>query len=106
MTSSRALKTHGPAREQQSRRHFMRWKRLLAASTLVVMGGAAMLAQSSGMTKKEQANVKFVENWWREVLMARHLELAPKYQAENYIQHNINVPTGREGFVKFFSALP
>ena len=42
----------------------------------------------------------------QEDYFARHLELAPKYQAENYIQHNINVPTGREGFVKFFSALP
>ena len=54
------------------------------------------------MTAKEQANLKFVLDWWRDVLQARHLELAPKYQAENYIQHNINVPTGRAGFVQFF----
>jgi len=33
------------------------------------------------------------------VLHAGHFELAPKYQAENYIQHNPNVPTGRAGFI-------
>jgi predicted SnoaL-like aldol condensation-catalyzing enzyme len=32
-----------------------------------------------------------------------HLELTSKYQAEDYIQHNPNVPTGRAGFVEFFS---
>src|SRR5213079_1397352 len=32
-----------------------------------------------------------------------HLELANQYLAEDYIQHNPNVPTGRAGFVEFFS---
>jgi predicted SnoaL-like aldol condensation-catalyzing enzyme len=78
-------------------------KRLALAVVLLTMGGA-LAAQSSSMTPQEQANLKFVLDWWREVLEGRHLDLAPKYQAENYIQHNINVPTGRDGFVKFFSA--
>ena len=72
------------------------------AVALVMVGGAAMMAQAGPMTAKEQANLKFVLDWWRDVLQARHLDLAPKYQAENYIQHNINVPTGRAGFVQFF----
>jgi predicted SnoaL-like aldol condensation-catalyzing enzyme len=38
------------------------------------------------------------------VLQGGHLELTSKYMADGYIQHNINVPTGREGFVKFFSS--
>jgi predicted SnoaL-like aldol condensation-catalyzing enzyme len=71
---------------------------------MVLLAGVALAAQSTSMTSKEQANLKFVLDWWREVLEARHLDLAPKYQAENYIQHNINVPTGRDGFVKFFGA--
>jgi predicted SnoaL-like aldol condensation-catalyzing enzyme len=79
-------------------------KRLAMALVLLTMGGALLAAQSGSMTPQEQANLKFVLDWWREVLEARHLDLAPKYQAENYIQHNINVPTGRDGFVKFFSA--
>jgi len=61
--------------------------------------------QSSAMTPQEQANLKFVLDLWREVLDARHLELTSKYQADDYIQHNINVPTGRQGFVRFFSQI-
>jgi predicted SnoaL-like aldol condensation-catalyzing enzyme len=48
-------------------------------------------------------NKKLVYDFWREVLEAGHLELAPKYMTETYIQHNPNVPTGRQGFIDFFS---
>ena len=81
-------------------------RRFVFTGLLVAFTSVAMLAQAGGMTTKEKANLKFVLDWWREVIMARHHDLTPKYQAENYIQHNINVPTGRAGFVKFFSALP
>jgi predicted SnoaL-like aldol condensation-catalyzing enzyme len=63
------------------------------------------LAAQSNMNAQEQANLKFVLDWWREVIQSRHVELAPKYQAEDYIQHNINIQTGRAGFVKFFGGL-
>lgn len=49
------------------------------------------------------ANKRLVYDFWREVLEAGHLELADKYLSESYIQHNPAVPTGRAGFVKFFS---
>src|SRR5215210_1933306 len=52
---------------------------------------------------KLAANKKLVYDCWREVLEAGHLELADKYLAENYMQHNPGVPTGRKGFVDFFS---
>lgn len=39
------------------------------------------------------------------MIVARHVELALKYQAEDYIQHNPNIPTGRAAFVKFFGSL-
>ncbi len=55
--------------------------------------------QNVPMTSQEKKNLDFILKWWREVIYAGHLELAPGYQAENYIQHNPNVPTGREGFV-------
>lgn len=51
------------------------------------------------------ANKKLVYDFWREVFEAGHLELAPKYLAEDYIQHNPNVATGRAAFVAFFSAI-
>jgi predicted SnoaL-like aldol condensation-catalyzing enzyme len=60
--------------------------------------------QTVPLSAQEKKNVDFVLNWWREVIYAGHLELAPKYQAENYIQHNPSVPTGRDGFIQFFKA--
>ena len=48
-------------------------------------------------------NKKLVYDFWRSVLEGGHLELAPKYMLETYIQHNPNVPTGRKGFIDFFS---
>jgi predicted SnoaL-like aldol condensation-catalyzing enzyme len=56
------------------------------------------------MTAAGQKNVDFVLNWWREVIEAKHTELAANYQAEDYIQHNPNVPTGRAAFKKFFNS--
>ena len=49
------------------------------------------------------ANKKLVYDCWRELLEAGHLELADKYLAEDYMQHNPNAATGRKGFVDFFS---
>jgi predicted SnoaL-like aldol condensation-catalyzing enzyme len=48
-------------------------------------------------------NKRLVYDFWREVFEAGHMELADKYMAETYIQHNPNVPTGRAAFVDFFS---
>ena len=61
--------------------------------------------QTAPMTAQEKKNLEMVMNWWREVLYAGHFELAPKYQAETYIQHNPNVNTGRAGFIDFFTKL-
>lgn len=49
------------------------------------------------------ANKRLVYDFWREVFEAGHMDLADKYMAEGYIQHNPNVPTGRVAFVAFFS---
>ena len=59
------------------------------------------LLQSSD--PKLAQNKKLLYDFWREVFEAGHLELADKYMAETYIQHNPNVPTGRKAFVDFFS---
>ncbi len=48
-------------------------------------------------------NKRLVYDFWREVFEGGHLDLASKYLARSYIQHNPNVPTGRSGFVRFFS---
>lgn len=48
---------------------------------------------------QEQANLELVSEWWRTVLMAGHSELADQYMAEDYIQHNPNIDTGRAGLL-------
>jgi predicted SnoaL-like aldol condensation-catalyzing enzyme len=63
---------------------------------------AALLASAD---PKLAENKKFVYDFWREVFEAAHMELADKYMAESYIQHNPNVPTGRAAFIEFFSKI-
>jgi len=48
-------------------------------------------------------NKKLVYDMWREFLEAAHFEVAEKYFAETYMQHNPNVPTGRKALIDFFS---
>jgi len=40
---------------------------------------------------------------WREFLEGGHMELAEKYLAEDYMQHNPLAATGRKAVVEFFS---
>ena len=79
---------------------------LWAAALLLAVSAAPASAQSKTMTAQEQANLKTALDWWRQVIQARHVEMAPQYQAEDYIQHNPNISTGRDAFVKIFGARP
>jgi predicted SnoaL-like aldol condensation-catalyzing enzyme len=70
------------------------------------ISSAQSLNQKNMLTSenpKFAKNKKIVYDFWREVLEAGHMELAEKYMTETYIQHNPNVPTGRQGFMDFFS---
>jgi predicted SnoaL-like aldol condensation-catalyzing enzyme len=51
------------------------------------------------------ANKKLVYDFTRIVLTGRHLDQAPKFLSEGYLQHNPNVETGLKGFLDFFSKL-
>jgi predicted SnoaL-like aldol condensation-catalyzing enzyme len=68
---------------------------------VIPLGSQKTLLQSNDPKLAE--NKKLVYDCWRELLEAGHLELADKYLAENYMQHNPNAATGRKGFVDFFS---
>lgn len=70
--------------------------------------GTTVIAQSQksmlySKDSKLAKNKRIVYDFWRSVLEGGHLELAPQYMLETYIQHNPNVPTGRQGFIDFFS---
>lgn len=53
--------------------------------------------------KKLTQNKKLVYDMWREFLEAGHMDVAEKYFAESYMQHNPNAATGRKAVVEFFS---
>jgi predicted SnoaL-like aldol condensation-catalyzing enzyme len=52
-----------------------------------------------------RANKRLVYDFYREVFEGGHMDLADKYLAESYIQHNPRVPTGRAAFVQVFSKI-
>ena len=47
-------------------------------------------------------NKRHVFDFWRIVYEGGHVDQAPKYMAPEYIQHNPNLPSGRDTFVEFF----
>lgn len=84
----------------------IRWKFLLmgCAFMLAAAGGGALMAQ--GNPAQEEKNKELVLNWWREVVTFGHVELANKYMADDYIEHNPNYAGGRKEFVAYFGKTP
>lgn len=87
---------------------------VVAAGVLALALGSPAQAESinpptkpqvAPMNAQEKKNLDMVLTWWRECIYAGHFELAPKYQAESYIQHNPNINTGRAAFVDYFTKL-
>ena len=76
---------------------------LAASAQLPVQAAADQSALLASADPHLAANKKLVYDFWREVFEAGHMDLAEKYMAEGYIQHNPNVPTGRAAFVAFFT---
>jgi predicted SnoaL-like aldol condensation-catalyzing enzyme len=56
-------------------------------------------AESLKNSPEEQKNEQFVLNMYRDVLQYHHFELAPKYMAADYIQHNALDPQGRDPLI-------
>lgn len=81
-----------------------RYKLILAMGAFALASAAALTAQ--GDTSQEAKNQKLVMNWYQEVVANGHVELAPKYMADDYMEHNPNYPGGRVEFVKYFGRTP
>jgi predicted SnoaL-like aldol condensation-catalyzing enzyme len=60
------------------------------------------LAMLASPDPKLARNKKLVFDFWRIVYEGGHIEEAPKYMAEGYIQHNPNVTSGRAAFMEVF----
>ena len=53
---------------------------------------------------KLAANKKLVFDAWRAIVQGAHTELASKYFAQSYIQHNPNVATGLDAMIAYMKA--
>lgn len=60
------------------------------------------LAMLESADPKLARNKKLVFDFWRIVYEGGHVDQAPKYMAEDYIQHNPNVKSGRAAFMAYF----
>ena len=65
---------------------------------------ADQLALLKSADAKLARNKQFVYDFWRIVYEGGHMEDAPKYMTERYIQHNPNVESGRDKFVQTIGA--
>jgi predicted SnoaL-like aldol condensation-catalyzing enzyme len=71
---------------------------------LLALSCLPMLAQSGAA--QEEKNTQMALSWWREVVTFGHVELGPKYMAEDYIEHNPNIGDNRAAFVAYFGKTP
>jgi predicted SnoaL-like aldol condensation-catalyzing enzyme len=60
------------------------------------------LAMLDSPDPKLARNKRLVFDFWRIVYEGGHVDQAPKYMAEGYIQHNPNVVSGRKAFMELF----
>ena len=71
----------------------------------ILTGMLFSTANAQSPQSQTERNKAVVLDFWRVVFEAQNAEAAKNYLAEDYIQHNPNVPTGRAGFVDFFSRI-
>ncbi len=80
-------------------------KHLFAAAMILAFASLTLSAQKivGGKSREEKKNLEVATLEFKDMLQYGHLELADKVMAPDYIQHNPNVPGGREGFKQFMS---
>lgn len=64
---------------------------------------ADQLAMLESPDPRLARNKRLVFDFWRIVYEGGHVDQAPKYMAEGYIQHNPNVVSGRKAFMELFA---
>lgn len=84
---------------------FQNWK--LCGAVAAAPAACALFGQPTlNLSAQERKNLAVATRELKDMLQYNHLEIANETTADSYIQHNPNVPGGREGFLKFFSSLP
>jgi len=65
--------------------------------------GGGVYNTSTNLSPREQETRKLGMVEFKDILQYGHTDLAMKYMAPGYMQHNVNVPGGRDNFIKNFS---
>jgi predicted SnoaL-like aldol condensation-catalyzing enzyme len=73
-----------------------------AAAQVAPTPAADQLALLKSDNPRLERNKRHVFDFWRIVYEGGHVDQAAKYMAEGYVQHNPNLPSGRQTFVDFF----
>ena len=77
-----------------------------AQDAVTALDAAGQQAAQRSSDPKLAAQKKMVYDMWRSFIDARHVEMAPQFFTERYIQHNPNVPSGRAPAVAYFALKP
>jgi predicted SnoaL-like aldol condensation-catalyzing enzyme len=80
------------------------YKISVAIGALALASTVSLMAQAN--SEMEAKNQQLVMNWYREVVAYGHVELASKYMADDFVEHNPNYSGGRAEFVAHFGKSP
>lgn len=72
-------------------------------ATLAMLACVPSFAAPTGDEAKKQ---EMAMNWYREVVVSGHTELASKYMANSFVEHDPTVGTDLASFVKHYGASP
>lgn len=72
----------------------------------LILAAFACLPVSAAPTADEAKKQELVMNWYREVVVFGHTELASKYMAPSFVEHDPTVGSDLAGFVKHYGASP
>jgi len=75
--------------------------KFIAGFAAVALGCSLVAAQEIKLTPLEQKNQDIAFKEFHDMNQYYHYELAPKYIARDYIQHNPNTPGGLDGYVSY-----
>lgn len=75
---------------------------VLAATVLLLTVSGVLAAQPTRDLKAEEANRVLVLHFYDKFFNKHEVDEAAKVVAGNYIQHNPNVPDGKDPFVSYF----
>jgi predicted SnoaL-like aldol condensation-catalyzing enzyme len=80
----------------------MKARRIVLVAALIAVSSAFAQGYLSGTA----LNKKIVTDFYRLVFEPRNTDLVEQYIAPDFVEHNPNVESGREGLIRFIKTLP